>query len=135
MAERAQKQPSAKSLRWRFKQGEQIVRCAAVEDAPEAVVLHDSLRPIAEMAQIGEAHPVDAGRQATFPATPDQPRHVEQEGSVVGQAEKMGSGKAFVGWMPISRSASVVNAARTGAARRMPAFSLVQPCGGAALAG
>ena len=86
MAQRAQQQPSAQSL-WRpFKQGEQIVRCAPVEDAPEAIVLHDSLRPIAEMAQIGEAHPVDAGRQAAFPATPDQPRHIKQEGSVVSQA-------------------------------------------------
>jgi hypothetical protein len=45
------------------------------------------------MAQIGEAHPVDAGRQAAFPATPDQPRHIEQKGRVAGQADKWEQGK------------------------------------------
>jgi hypothetical protein len=46
------------------------------------------------MVQIGQAHPVDARRVAAFPATPDQPRHVEQEWGVVSHSAQ---GKARCG--------------------------------------
>ena len=74
------------SFRRTFEQREQLARGLAIEDSPEPIVLHHGLRAAAEMAQISKAHPVDARRQAAFPATPDQPRHIKQEGSVVSQA-------------------------------------------------
>jgi hypothetical protein len=82
---------SAEAFGRPFEQVEELERCGAVEYAPKAFVLDDGLRPVSEMPQIGEAHAIDAGRQATFPATPDQPRHVEQIGGVVGHWQEYGS--------------------------------------------
>jgi hypothetical protein len=42
-------------------------------------VLNDCLRFRAIAIEIGEADPVDAGRMAADPTTPDQPRGVEEQ--------------------------------------------------------
>jgi hypothetical protein len=85
VTKRAQRQLPADPIRRFIEKSEQVTRRTSVEDAPEALMLDDGLRTASEMAQIGKAHAIDAGRQAAFPATPDQPRHIEQKGSVVGQ--------------------------------------------------
>jgi len=84
IAEDFRREPRPKSARRSIEQVEKLDRCFAVKDAAESLVLDDSLRPSAEMAKIGEAHAVDPGRVTALPAPPDQPRHVEQEGGVVG---------------------------------------------------
>jgi hypothetical protein len=66
-----------------LEQSEQFLRRLRVENSPEASILNDSLSIRAEMAQIGETHPIDAGRQTPLPAAPDQARRVEKERSIV----------------------------------------------------
>ena len=64
---------------------EQRLGRLAVQDSPIAAVLYDRLRIGCIVLEIGEANPVDAGRMATYPAAPDEPRDVEQKRGVVGQ--------------------------------------------------
>jgi hypothetical protein len=45
-------------------------------------MMDDGLRPSPEVSEISEANAVDAGRMSAPPATPDQPRDVEQERSL-----------------------------------------------------
>jgi len=58
-------------------------------------VLDDRLRSAAEMAQIGKADAVNSGRQAAFPAAPDQTSYVEKEGRVVGHSVQAAMGVEF----------------------------------------
>jgi hypothetical protein len=67
-----------------FEQVEELLRCLAAQDAAKAIMLDDRLGLPAEMPQIGEAHAVDPRGQSAVPATPDEPRYVEQDWSVVG---------------------------------------------------
>jgi hypothetical protein len=60
-----------------------LLRAVRIEDAVESAIMDDCLRPLAEMAQIGEANAVNSGRLTSSPAAPDQPRDVEQEWSIV----------------------------------------------------
>jgi hypothetical protein len=75
-------------LRGFLKQREQLARGLAIENPSEELVVDNGLRASGEMVQVGQAHAVDARRVAAFPATPNQPRHVEQEWGVVSHSGK-----------------------------------------------
>ena len=84
-------QAPAKMLLRTFEQSEEGLRGPGVEDASKMPVLDDGLGPMPEMAQIGEADAIDAGRETTLPATPDQARDIQQKGGVVGHCEGLGA--------------------------------------------
>ena len=71
-------QAPAKTLLRTFQQSEEGLRGARVEDASKKPVLDDGLGPMPEMAEVGEADAIDAGRETTLPATPDQARDIQQ---------------------------------------------------------
>ena len=88
MLENACGQVPAEAIGLPFEKAEQLDRRPAAEDSSKAIVLNDRLGLVREMPQISQAHPVDPGREAAFPATPDQPRHIEQIGGVVCHLEQ-----------------------------------------------
>jgi hypothetical protein len=71
-------QAPAKMLLRTFEQSEEGLRGPGVEDASKKPVLDDGLGPIPEMAEVGEADAIDAGRETTLPATPDEARDIQQ---------------------------------------------------------
>jgi hypothetical protein len=64
---------------------EKLSRILAAKDPPESPMLDDGLCVLPEMIEIGEADPVDPGRVAPCPSTPNQAGDVEQQRCVVGQ--------------------------------------------------
>ena len=113
MAQNSGQQSRAKAHGWSLEQCKQILRCPPIQDPPEALVLDDRLGPLAKMTKIGQAHPVDPRGQPAFPATPDQPRHVEQKRGVVGHSSELSEGQNAIrlscGLLPITRSQMGVN--------------------------
>ena len=79
-------------------------------------MLNDRLRAASKVAQVGEAHPVDARRKTAFPATPDEPRHIEQKGCVVGHLSFVGGKVLGIVRLAIPRSSAAVNASAAGLA-------------------
>ena len=61
------------------KKRKQVSRRLHIKDSPKLLVLDHRLRAAPKVPQVGEAHPVNPGRQPTPPAAPDEPRRVEKE--------------------------------------------------------
>ena len=68
---------ATKARAWPFQKVEKLKGSLTIEDPTEALVLDNGLRAISKMAHVGEAHPIDSRRKASFPATPDQPGNIK----------------------------------------------------------
>jgi len=90
MPENGRGELGPKSARRGLEQSEQVLRSSRAQNSTKTIMLDHCLGPRAEMPEVGQADPVHAGGQATSPAAPDQPRSVQQECGVVGQAIDQG---------------------------------------------
>src|SRR5947209_8217395 len=90
-----------------FEQRKEPLRCIRIEYSAEPAVLDDRLRPRRKVPKVSETYPIDPGRQAPFPAAPDQTADVEQNWCVFSHSIKLNGGEEGV---PFSRSTSPVNA-------------------------
>ena len=78
-------------------------------------MLDNGLCPITKVSQVGEADAIDPRGITTFPATPDQPRHIEKERGVVRHSKKhkTGSGKTISALVMIGAPSQDVVSAST----------------------